>query len=698
MKLSSFLRLVVCFFALFLLCGTSHAQTDCTNSPAPVLTPASVNFPNTGGGTTILVSFQGDCNWHPVNNTSFIHIVSFTGLGGGSLQYSVDPNPNLAPRFGSFSIFSSSIHNSSEVVTQDAASGDFSLLLVPASQTVLQGATATFNINITRTGGFNGFINLSTPGAPAGVTETLGNFGNSSATLTVAVSSGAPIGPVTITVSGVNGNVTRSASASLDIQQPPDFSLAVTPTLQTAVQGTSATYQVAINRVGSFTGPVTLSGPSLPGVSFDFAPNNTVGGISTMTVTTTSAAPPGPANLSITGSGVINGITASRSTSATLNIIQPPVALRFVPVTPCRVADTRNPNGPFGGPFLIGGFSRGFVIPNSSCGVPLTAQAYSINATVVPHGQLGFLTMYPCGENAPVASTLNSIDGRVKAGAAIVPAGTSGGICALPSNDTDLILDINGYFVPATNASALAFYSLAPCRVSDTRGPTGPLGGPFLAGGTTQTIPILSSACNVPSGAVAYSLNFTVVPKGGPLGHLITWAAGQPQPLVSTLNAPTGTVTASAAIVPAGANGAISVFALNDTDLIIDINGYFAPPATGGLSLFTAAPCRVLDTRNPPGSPPFTGTINVNIAGSVCGIPATAQSYVLNTTVVPPGPLGFLTLWAQGAAQPSVSTLNAVDGAVTSNMAIVHTSNGFISVFAPNPTHLVSDISGYFAP
>jgi hypothetical protein len=48
-------------------------------------------------------------------------------------------------------------------------------------------------------------------------------------------------------------------------------------------------------------------------------------------------------------------------------------------------------------------------------------------------------------------------------------------------------------------------------------------------------------------------------------------------------------------------------------------------------------------------------------------------------------------------AQPTVSTLNAPDGAVTSNMAIVPSTDGSISAFASNPTQLVLDISSYFA-
>jgi hypothetical protein len=66
--------------------------------------------------------------------------------------------------------------------------------------------------------------------------------------------------------------------------------------------------------------------------------------------------------------------------------------------------------------------------------------------------------------------------------------------------------------------------------------------------------------------------------------------------------------------------------------------------------------------------------------------------------VVPTGPLGYLTLWADGQTQPTVATLNASDGAITSNMAIVPMVDGAIDAFASNPTHLVVDVSGYFAP
>jgi len=158
----------------------------------------------------------------------------------------------------------------------------------------------------------------------------------------------------------------------------------------------------------------------------------------------------------------------------------------------------------------------------------------------------------------------------------------------------------------------------------------------------------------------------------------------------------TATLVANAAIVPAGTGGGIAAYTSGNTQLVADIDGYFAAPGTGGLSLYTEAPCRVLDTRN--GSGAFSGELTVNVVGSACAPPSTAQAYVLNATVVPQGVLGYLTLWPDGETQPLVSTLNAYDGAITSNMAIVPTNNGSIDAYAAGMTQLILDISSYFAP
>ena len=380
-----------------------------------------------------------------------------------------------------------------------------------------------------------------------------------------------------------------------------------------------------------------------------------------------------------------------------------PAALQFVAIAPCRVVDTRNPPSQFGGPPIQGQTYRSFPLPQGSCNIPASAAAYSLNVTVVPNGLLGYLSIWPTGEDKPVVSTMNSLDGRIKANAAIVPAGYQEAVNVYVTNTSNVVLDIDGYFVPVSG-STLAFYPLTPCRVLDTRNPNGPLGGPHLQGGQQRDFPVQESQCGIPSSAQAYSLNLTVVPyppgSGNQLGYLEVWPTDQKPPNpVSTLNNLTGTIVANAAIVPAGTGGEITTLASNDTDLVADITGYFAPSGlSGGLSLYPAAPCRALDTRLSGGA--FSGQLNppVDVVGSSCGVPSTAEGYVLSITVVPQGSLGYLTLWPDGENQPLVSTLNALDGAITSNMAILQNFDGETDAYASGLTQLIVDISSYFAP
>jgi hypothetical protein len=253
-----------------------------------------------------------------------------------------------------------------------------------------------------------------------------------------------------------------------------------------------------------------------------------------------------------------------------------PASYSFYPAAPCRVADTRNPTGQFGGPTMYGGESRDFPLPLSSCDIPPAARGYSLNVTVVPQGALGYLTLWPTGQAQPFVSTLNSSAGEVVANAALVPAGSNESISVYVTNATDVVLDMDGYFAAPGSSGALTFYPVTPCRVADTRNADGPFGGPEMEAQSTRSFAIPASACNIPNTAAAYSLNVTVVPDGS-LSYLTAWPAGSPQPFVSTLNSPDGSVVANAAIVPAGTSGAISIYVTNPTQVILDINGYFAP-------------------------------------------------------------------------------------------------------------------------
>ena len=451
----------------------------------------------------------------------------------------------------------------------------------------------------------------------------------------------------------------------------------------------------------TITATVGPAGPPLPTGTVGFTSNGVtipgcgavMLGSSRTAVCATSGLAVGTDAIVATYSGDGNYLPSYGTTSQIVNPI--PMAVQFFPLPPCRVVDTRRPNGTFGGPILAGNSTRSFPLSegDNPCQIPSGAVAYSLNVTVVPSHHLSYLTIWPTGQGQPVVSTLNSTDGRVKANAAIVPAGSPNGAVSVYVTDaTHVILDIDGYFAPPAQ-SGLQFYPLMPCRVIDTRG--GHDGG-TLQHGQERDFPI-PGKCSIPANAAAYSFNVTVVPAPGGLDYLTVWPAGGMRPTVSTLNDPTGTVVANAAIVPAG-TGTVAFYPNdNNTDLIVDTNGYFGPPAQGGLSFYSLTPCRVYDSRSNNGQP-FQGIKHINVVGSQCGPPATAQGYVFNATVVPQPRLGYLTLWPDPQQQPQASTLNAYDGFVTSNMAIVPNVNGTTDAFASDTTHLIMDISGYFAP
>ncbi len=458
---------------------------------------------------------------------------------------------------------------------------------------------------------------------------------------------------------------------------------------------------------------LTVQPPGAGTITASFPPNNGLYGSGTVVCLTavpnpgwyfsdwsagyigTSGAAPGTGCVEITG-----------GESLTANFVSSPsaVALSFVPVTPCRAVDTRNAAGPLGGPGISGGTSRDFAIAGNACGIPSTAQALSLNAAIVPTSH-GYMTLWPTGQPRPGTASVNSPDGGVHSNGAIVPFGSGGSISVYAADTMDVILDVNGYFVPTGNndPNALAFFPVTPCRAVDTRNANGDLGGPFLSGDSTRAFPLWEASCGPVSTALswvkAFSLNLAVVPRTGAFHYLTAWPPSQAQPGVASLNDPQAINHSNGAIVPGDVNG-INVYVTNDADVVIDMNGYFAPSwsGTGGLSFYTLQPCRALDTRNPAGSLPFTGTLAVDVVDSGCGAPSTAQAYVFNATVVPQASHGYLTLWPQNTAQPATANLNAPNGAVTGNMAIVPTNNGWINAFFPGNTYLVLDLFGYFAP
>lgn len=132
-----------------------------------------------------------------------------------------------------------------------------------------------------------------------------------------------------------------------------------------------------------------------------------------------------------------------------VRVEQPPAATNFYTLTPCRLLDTRGPNGPYGGPVLAAGIARLVTVPGR-CGVPATAESVSVNVTVVNPTSAGHLTFYPGDQALPLASTINFAGQQTRANNAILRLSTEGVLGVRPllvgNGQVDLIIDVNGYF------------------------------------------------------------------------------------------------------------------------------------------------------------------------------------------------------------------------------------------------------------
>lgn len=121
-----------------------------------------------------------------------------------------------------------------------------------------------------------------------------------------------------------------------------------------------------------------------------------------------------------------------------------------------------------------------------------------------------------------------------------------------------------------------SFYTLAPCRVVDTRNAAGPFGAPALAAGATRAFALTQGACGVPADAVAVALNVTATDATAS-GSLTLFPGTGAAPGTTTLVFRPGPARANNSIMGL-AGGALSVAnnaASGQVHLILDVAGYF---------------------------------------------------------------------------------------------------------------------------
>jgi hypothetical protein len=208
----------------------------------------------------------------------------------------------------------------------------------------------------------------------------------------------------------------------------------------------------------------------------------------------------------------------------------------------------------------------------------------------------------------------------------------------------------------------------------------------------------------VPANASAVVLNVTVTNTSAN-SYLTIWPVGGNQPVTSNLNWTPGATIPNRVMVPLGTGGQIDVYNLaGNTDVVIDVNGWFTNGAQGTGYAFTGStPTRIMDTRfniGGYGSPFGPNTTRSLTVAGVGPVPADAKAVVLNVTVTDTSAQSYLTVYPGDIGSPPVvSDLNWYAGTTIPNLVVVKLgTNGAINIYnLAGNTDVVVDVVGWYS-
>ena len=382
----------------------------------------------------------------------------------------------------------------------------------------------------------------------------------------------------------------------------------------------------------------------------------------------------------------------------------------FVSLVPSRLLESRagpglaTVDGLFSGLGARAGGSVTELTVAGRGGVAADASAVVLTVTATQPVAAGFVTVFPCGSPRPRASNVNFVSGATVANSVVSGVGTDGRVCLFTMVDTDLVVDVNGYF-PASSL----FASLVPPRLLESRaGPGMATSDGLFAGlgvrrGGSVTELVVAGRGGIAADASAVVLTVTATQPVG-AGFVTVFPCGSLRPLASNVNFVSGATVANMVVSGVGTGGRVCLFTMVDTDLVVDVNGYF--PAVS--SFASLVPARLLESRAGPGMATVDGFfsgLGVRAGGSVTelnvagrgGVAADASAVVLTVTVTKTVAAGFVTVFPCGSPRPFTSNVNFVSGATVANSVVSGVgTGGRVCLFTMVDTDLVVDVNAFF--
>jgi hypothetical protein len=218
---------------------------------------------------------------------------------------------------------------------------------------------------------------------------------------------------------------------------------------------------------------------------------------------------------------------------------------------PQRLVDTRNVAT------LAAGETRRVPVAGVA-GVPASnVNGAVLNVTALNAPSAGYLTVFPCGTAAPVASSVNYERDATVPNMAIVGLGSQGDVCVYASSAADILVDVTGYFAP-TGQTLIAVTGI---RAVDTR----PTGTKLLANiPRTLPYPIVNTSL----------VASVVITEAAAPGYATVYACDGAPPEASNLNFTAGVNVANTAFVRIAPAGGYCIVSTQDAHVIVDWTGF----------------------------------------------------------------------------------------------------------------------------
>lgn len=319
-------------------------------------------------------------------------------------------------------------------------------------------------------------------------------------------------------------------------------------------------------------------------------------------------------------------------------------------------------------------------------GAPAGASAVLANIAMVGAPSPGYTTADRCDSltNGPQSRASGNHDtSEAVANLAAVGVGSNGTFCIYRQVQTDLIVDIQGWFGPS---SGLRFTPTPPDRKLDTR---------------AGQIPAAGSIVRVHTGAAAgtQAVLVNLVMADSPAPGYITadrcsQLAAAPQQKASG-NHGVGLAVSNLAVVPVDADGSFCIYTQVPSHLVVDLQGAFAPG--GQLGFTSVSSSRLVDTRETGPRPAFGNVVRVRTPA-----PAGSQAVLVNMAMVDAAAPGYITAdrcSRLGSGPQNVASGNHRQGGAVSNLGVVPVdADGSFCVYTQLPVHIVVDYQGAFSP